>query len=124
MKALEGYIRYEILKSKNKMREYTTVDKLFNDKTYDIECNNYMKNHGITKNHINFLTWLRDDGNFSAHVGRPVLEMSEWYNLMRASLDDPNDPDDNKLIDDVLKLLAHYSPAPQSESWIIKSVKI
>ena len=119
MVVLEEYIMIEILGSKKKARYFPNILDLFNDNNYVNQCQIYLTNHGITRDHVNLMVQLRRDGNYSAHNGRPLLTRSEWNDLIISAID-PNDVDDVRMSGELLSLLEKYSPPNASDPWEIE----
>jgi hypothetical protein len=111
----------EICGSKNKIRSFHDVKELFNSKDpiYQQKCTDYLIKYGITQDHIFIISELKDKGNKSAHVSRPMINRNEWDQLAIQMLDDPLDSDDIALTMDLLKLMESYVKVGSDNMWNI-----
>ena len=53
---------------------------------------------------------LKKEGNDFAHSKRPMYDENEWKDMLINTLDDPQNQQDIKMIDDIIKLMKKYNP--------------
>lgn len=106
MVILEQHIMFEILGSKNKLKELKRcgLTKVLELDEYKVSVNTYLTTHNITRKHMEVLTSLKNKGNLSAHARRPMFKRKEWDDLIIESVD----PSDRNIGLELLKLLETY----------------
>jgi hypothetical protein len=114
--ALEKHIMLDIIGSKKRIRRYFGIQQLFEDENYFYECQKYLDEHNITKEHIYLIASLKKSGNRCVHQNRPLVNRKDWNNLLVSMLDDPNDFEDINMVHDLLKLFEKYIPPPVSDN--------
>jgi len=115
--SLEKYIMMEILNSKTKSRSFHSIKDLFKDAQYKTECDAFLSRYNITKDHINLISEMKDNGNRSAHV-RPVISRNDFETIALSYL---SDDDDKNMALDLLKYLEIKNPHdPITGLWTIQ----
>ena len=59
-------------------------------------------------NHVYAMVMLKEDGNESAHDGRPLMGVKEWEELMVGMLDRKNIPNGEEIVGDLVRLFEKY----------------
>lgn len=106
--SLEKHIMIEILGSKRKARSFYGVKDLFSSKQHETGCNNFLLRYGITVDHINLISDIKEHGNKSAHQKRPTILKTEFENITLSCLIDNDDKDMAKDLLNYLELKNPY----------------
>jgi len=108
--ALEQYIFISVLGpafSKAKVRKIQSAHNLFKDASYDKECKQFLKNNGLTEDHIYLIPDLKKSGNISAH-NRPAILRSEFEENALLTFDD-DEEDEKRMTLELIEYLASAS---------------
>jgi hypothetical protein len=117
--SLEKYIIKEILGenfSNTKARKIHGITNLFEDVNYKNECEEFLRKHNLTEDHIFLIPDLKENGNKSAHE-RPSTTRKEFEDITLSYLIDNND---KMMAKDLLSYLESQNPYNKNTNeWII-----
>jgi hypothetical protein len=117
MSILETHMMVDLVGSKRQANRYYGINDLSERDNYKLIYNKYLKSNGISQEHIDLILELKKEGNKYAHSNRPTYNKDEWKDMLINSLDDPNNQQDIKMIEDILVLMEKYNPL--SDPWIM-----
>ncbi|AYV79946.1 MAG: hypothetical protein Gaeavirus2_28, partial [Gaeavirus sp.] len=115
---LENHMMVKIVGSKRQAKRYYGIYDLSQRNDYKTIYDKYLQDNNITQDHIDLMLELKEDGNNSAHAQRPSYNKNEWKIMLIDCLDNPQNQQDIKMIDDIMLLMEKYNPP--SDPWIMK----
>lgn len=127
MRILERYICLESAGSKTMfLTKFFNIDRIKNsgDKTVIANFQIVLGKLRLTTDHLDYLSSLKDNGDFATHNNRPQMSKAEWYAIHMDDAmcnDEVDDIDISMLWKGLIDSLATYIPPPDdpSEPWVI-----
>ena len=117
---LESHIKVKITGSKRKARSIGDIQSLFNNPDYKQDCDNFLNEHCITKDHIYLFATLKEKGNRATHADR-TIKREDLDDLAESMLPIPIDPEDVVMTHDLLKVLDKIVPINKDGTWNIEN---
>jgi hypothetical protein len=123
---LQKFIMREIMGPSNGYKPwlYFHIEKLFANPDYKEKCDQYMKDHQITINHIWLIEryikkyWMLSD-LAKKYSRMQFILRSEWEDIIISMLGEDKDDEDIKMTHDLLNLMEHYIKVDEDGSWDI-----
>lgn len=117
MTILENHAMIEIVGSKRQANRYYGLSDLSSRDAFKLIYEKFLITNSISQDHIDLMLEFKKEGNKYAHSYRPSYNKDEWRDLLINSLDDPQNQQDIKMIDDILVLMEKYNPI--GDPWIM-----